>query len=533
MPTADTAPSPSAKDRPRPKSRPSSPHSAPDGRAGLPPLRLLGIGLSFSWAFVMWEAPQGTMSGAVSSSADPVWIFQAIIAPLAAAVLMAAGREKDLPSTPALAALAALAVAAGTLLAALSPLAEDETARFALITFGSILTAIGPLALNVLWALFMTKLSMRCVEIVIPASFLLTSLVSFAMSFASAALFTAVLCLLPLLSGACLIASQRGLARGAFADWAKAEADHGGRKRQPLEDEQALGACLLVFAANAVSSIFVFVRPHDGSLAGATGLITMAAALATCFIAVVIVVFSKPLSFGTFYKWLYVPTILGVALFGLGGTAATFAALVLLTYTFMAGSAIMILFSLKLARETSATMTFLFCGVLSFSYLGCLVGGIVEHAFWDMLTGSAPGLAKLCLAIAALFACSILMLEFVGADSRKARGENKGAATADGPGCRNADPAPGAPDGSTASPFPAPPSPDQLVDERCDRIAAAYGLTRREREVLGYLVRGRSQPYIRDALCVSQNTVASHARSIYRKLGIHSKQGLLDLVESI
>ena len=46
-----------------------------------------------------------------------------------------------------------------------------------------------------------------------------------------------------------------------------------------------------------------------------------------------------------------------------------------------------------------------------------------------------------------------------------------------------------------------------------------------------YLARGRSQAYIRDALFLSKNTVATHTRRLYAKLGVHSKQELIDLVE--
>ena len=45
------------------------------------------------------------------------------------------------------------------------------------------------------------------------------------------------------------------------------------------------------------------------------------------------------------------------------------------------------------------------------------------------------------------------------------------------------------------------------------------------------LAQGRSQPYIRDVLYLSKNTVSTHTRHIYKKLDVHSKQELLDLLE--
>ena len=66
----------------------------------------------------------------------------------------------------------------------------------------------------------------------------------------------------------------------------------------------------------------------------------------------------------------------------------------------------------------------------------------------------------------------------------------------------------------------------------CTELAEEHDLTPREREILGYLARGRSLPYIRETLVLSKNTVGTHVRNIYRKLGIHSKQDLLDLFEN-
>lgn len=67
---------------------------------------------------------------------------------------------------------------------------------------------------------------------------------------------------------------------------------------------------------------------------------------------------------------------------------------------------------------------------------------------------------------------------------------------------------------------------------RIDRVVAHYHLTRRESEVLPYLARGRSAKVIAEALFVSENTVRSHIARIFDKTDLHSKQELIDLVES-
>ena len=62
--------------------------------------------------------------------------------------------------------------------------------------------------------------------------------------------------------------------------------------------------------------------------------------------------------------------------------------------------------------------------------------------------------------------------------------------------------------------------------------ANEWGLTQRESDVLAYLAAGRTQPWIAEALHISENTVGSHVRHIYQKAGVHSRQELLDLLVS-
>ena len=69
------------------------------------------------------------------------------------------------------------------------------------------------------------------------------------------------------------------------------------------------------------------------------------------------------------------------------------------------------------------------------------------------------------------------------------------------------------------------------LDERCALVADRFQLTPREAEVLALLARGRTSPIIQEKLVVSQNTVRTHVRHIYAKLGVHSQQELINLVD--
>ncbi len=58
-----------------------------------------------------------------------------------------------------------------------------------------------------------------------------------------------------------------------------------------------------------------------------------------------------------------------------------------------------------------------------------------------------------------------------------------------------------------------------------------FGLTPRESEVAALLARGRNLPFIQERLYISAGTVNSHLRHIYKKMGVHSRQEFIDVVE--
>jgi DNA-binding CsgD family transcriptional regulator len=74
-------------------------------------------------------------------------------------------------------------------------------------------------------------------------------------------------------------------------------------------------------------------------------------------------------------------------------------------------------------------------------------------------------------------------------------------------------------------------SEKMLLQTKVEEIARLYGLSPRERNVLGYLIRGRNASHIQKELIVSPHTAKSHIYNIYRKLDIHSQQKLMDFVE--
>ena len=72
----------------------------------------------------------------------------------------------------------------------------------------------------------------------------------------------------------------------------------------------------------------------------------------------------------------------------------------------------------------------------------------------------------------------------------------------------------------------------ESLDERCREVAVTHGLTERETEIFALLARGRDVGYIEKELFISRNTVNTHRKNLYRKLGIHTQQELLSLIEA-
>jgi DNA-binding CsgD family transcriptional regulator len=68
---------------------------------------------------------------------------------------------------------------------------------------------------------------------------------------------------------------------------------------------------------------------------------------------------------------------------------------------------------------------------------------------------------------------------------------------------------------------------------RCEYAAQLYQLSPREFDVLVLLAKGRSMSYVQEALVVSEGTAKTHIRHIYRKMNVHSRHELVELIESI
>lgn len=70
------------------------------------------------------------------------------------------------------------------------------------------------------------------------------------------------------------------------------------------------------------------------------------------------------------------------------------------------------------------------------------------------------------------------------------------------------------------------------TNDGCDGPAERYGLSSRENDVFMLLARGHGRRYIADELFIAEGTVSTHINRIYSKMGVHTKQEFLNLVQA-
>ena len=82
-----------------------------------------------------------------------------------------------------------------------------------------------------------------------------------------------------------------------------------------------------------------------------------------------------------------------------------------------------------------------------------------------------------------------------------------------------------------------PGSPEAMAGGRPDAtemrllvVAQRYQLTRRETDIARLLLQGASKAAIGEQLCLTESTVRTHARHLYAKLDVHSREQLAQLV---
>lgn len=70
------------------------------------------------------------------------------------------------------------------------------------------------------------------------------------------------------------------------------------------------------------------------------------------------------------------------------------------------------------------------------------------------------------------------------------------------------------------------------VEDACMLIAQERQLTPREATILDHIAHGRNVPAIAEKMFLSKETIRTHVKGLYRALGVHSRQEVIDLIET-
>lgn len=427
----------------------------------------------------------------------------------------------------------------------------EAVSTIALFVLGALLTGVGSGFMWVMWGEYYAKVSQAEVELLAPVSAIVAAVLVLVVSSMSGWVSVALVTSFPLLSGLSLALSWRDVqAHDASAEHHGLEEQrafrnaHDRAKDSPLKALASMGRIGLGIL---VACLFVCLESTFWEASARSMLPFQLVLLASIVLMAVVAVAStmgpRRVSLSFLYRWMCPLLVAGfaalIAFDGLGGYLAYGVAIAarfgfcLITQMFFARFAAM--------GKTTAVQSFGLGWI--FVHLGDFLGILLYVAVGSWLGAGLFTTAQVAaLSITALVVVTMFVLNdergFSLDPAAQAVAPSTGgeACQADAAGATEPDALgePIAGQGATAptaggAGMPADASLDQL-GLRIRSLAREHELTPREIEVFDLLARGRSIPYVRDALFISKETAATHAKHVYAKLGVHSRQELIDLV---
>lgn len=460
--------------------------------------RYLGIGFLWAWIYCSFEtsALYPDRQG-ISINADPSWLASA---GTVVVVLIATGiawRNLDLERARWTHFTAPALVATGTVLSAIASSLEPPPT--ALQYASGILSGVGSGWLCILWADALSRLDVERIEVVVPAASVVTLLCSLVFPSIQGIPGVAAVALLPLASGALLLLSYRDKMPNpaAASEAALARTRDGGVMRTVLRASVVL--CIAYFAIG-------FMGAMDGSkgIAAMLGGFDIPAFIGSVFgivMALCFVLYTVRIDFASLFRWLVPLLVLALALLPWKAMAPAFIADTIASVADTSMQVITYIYIIGLARKRLLPAALGIGLAQGFLQLGVLAGNVAGAQAASQVAVGQLNVFVLVLGLICLVSFSALLVP-----QRAAKPVDRTPASCDEGGAPR-------------------------IELRCSRLAREGGLSNREAEILVYLAKGRSQPYIREELFLSKNTVATHVKHIYQKLNVHSRQELLDLFD--
>lgn len=480
----------------------------------------------FGWAFLLaWVFCVFYLGAADSSlSAEPAAraanpllgglpVFSSV-ATLAASILLEP-RLGAPSSSKAVVCAAPVLAAVGTVM--LLAAGASGAASCALFCLGAVLTGAGSGVMWILWGEYYASIPQDEREIAAPASAVIAALLALASSAMDGWVAAAFAASMPLISGACFV-------------WAVREAEGGGEAAADAPHARELSA-LGSLASLGRTTPGIFMTCVFICLAGgfahevepiATQAIMLMALVFTTTLAAAAIVGPRRISLAFFYRWMCPALVAGLgAVVLVGGEAGAFLSLAASIAARFAFCLITQLFFARCAETGRISATQAFGWGWIAVHLGDFVGVVILAMLAEPLAHGGVSAGQVAVAsIVVLVVATMFVLD----DARSFRAGTRGC-DEEGHAPQTAPVA--EPEGDAGRDEAAA---VRTLDESIALVARNAGLTPRETEVFGLLARGRSIPYIRDELVISRETAATHAKHIYAKLDVHSRQELIDLV---
>ena len=472
--------------------------------------RYLGLGALLAWVYCTWFANGIFNVGETRLAILSLWA--SLLASAIALFSMAFRPNKRTPLSERTVSAAGFVMAACTL--SLRLVVQVPCALVVLSVIGGVASS----ALWVAWGELFCQTHPENAERSIPASLVVFVGCALAVHFLPGFLSGVITSCLPVAASLMLLLCKKSEASEfTFA--------------QPIKPFSQVFLLLISLAAcSMVCSIatgFVSVSIYPGASYFAPDEIILAyiaGASIACMLAVVAIAHTSKMDFSFLYQWAIPLIVFALAARVLGGMVFNTAALVLAC---SAAFYVEVLFYAIFSRITARGLclpseTFgIFRAVVQLGFLvGSFFGARLVDAVVDV---TGPCLLLIC-------ACVVMLPLFINLQKRL--GEVDSDAAIEGGIGGNARAKTAASSMEDEEGERALAMGQLSMDDVTADLAREYKLSPREAEVFGFLAKGRSVPYMRDALVISKSTIETHIKHIYAKCNVHSKQELLDLVEA-
>ncbi len=531
------------------------------------PLRRFGWAFLLAWVFCVFytEVVEGYVGGNSewlgSNSLFDLLFFSGLpvlMSVITLVVIVCAERRFGSPVDHAvLLRIAPVATAVSTPLLFWTASSADVTT--ALFVVGSLLTGFGSGFMWVMWGEYFARISQEDVEFLSPVSAIVAALLVLLVSAMSGWVALVFVTVLPLLSGLCFALSWKDVQHKAPVDRvgsaeARAYATAHDQAKNGLP--AVLGAMGRVALGLLVACLFVCLegafwsKPDSHAVSfQVVMLISIAFMAGVSFLSTM---GPHRISIPFLYRWMCPALVLGfVALIVFGPNLGGYVAFAVSIAARFAFCVITQMFFSSYAASGKATAVQSFGLGWIFVHLGDFLGVVALIVVKQLMVEGSVSLdqvAAVSIAVLVVVTMFVLNRKSFSLEGRalgegSAAGVDVGAgagwaasssaqaarstALSSGAGMASAADAAGATGESEAA--ASDPEADAL-GARIRELSVAHGLTPREIEVFDLLARGRSVPYVRDALFISKETAATHAKHIYAKLDVHSRQELIDLV---